>query len=207
MIRENGTRISWRAYGKATPRGLNIVPDRASWRRIHKPCSRSQQAAAAIHRLWVVDRPVCLLPRTNPAQEQAASIFGVCQATASRRWDLLRGEPATALSALVPSVREVVGRDGSVLLEGFLAPTWDWKRVDGMYSDKHGQAGFNIQVAASISGDIAALGAPVPGARRPNPSASARRSASHPTRSSTTTGITMPRLTKRQLNQFQDLGM
>jgi hypothetical protein len=35
----------------------------------------------------------------------------------------------------------------------------------GMYSDKHGEAGFNIQVAASIGGDVAAVGNPIPGAR------------------------------------------
>jgi hypothetical protein len=65
----------------------------------------------------------------------------------------------------VPTVREVVGQRGSVLVDGFLAPTWDWRRVSGMYSNKHGTAGFNIQVAASVGGDIAAVGAPVPGAR------------------------------------------
>jgi hypothetical protein len=72
---------------------------------------------------------------------------------------------AAALSAVVPTVREVVGRGGSLLLDGFLAPTWDWKRADGLYSDKHGQAGFKIQVGASISGNLAAVGEPVPGAR------------------------------------------
>jgi DDE superfamily endonuclease/Helix-turn-helix of DDE superfamily endonuclease len=108
---------------------------------------------------------VCTLLRTNLTQEQAASIFEVSQATASRRWDLLRQVLADALDTLVPTVREVVGKGGSVLVDGFLAPTWDWKHVDGMYSDKHGEAGFNIQVAASISGTIAAVGDPIPGAR------------------------------------------
>lgn len=108
---------------------------------------------------------VCVLLRTNLTQDQAASLFGVSQATASRRWDLLRDMLADALSALVPTVRQVVGRDGSVLVDGFLAPTWDWKHADEMYSDKHGAAGFNIQVAASLGGDVAAVGEPVPGAR------------------------------------------
>jgi hypothetical protein len=35
-----------------------------------------------------------------------------------------------------------------------------------MYSDKHQESGFNIQVAASIGGDLAAVGDPIPGARR-----------------------------------------
>ena len=108
---------------------------------------------------------VCVLLRTNLAQDQAACIFGVSQATASRRWDLLRDVLATALAALVPAVRHVVGRRGSLLVDGFLAPTWDWEYVDGLYSEKHGETGFNIQVAASIAGHLAAVGVPVPGAR------------------------------------------
>lgn len=108
---------------------------------------------------------VCVLLRTNLTQDQAACLFDVSQATASRRWDLLRDVLADALAALVPTVREVVGRYGSVLVDGFLAPTWDWKDTVGMYSDKHGEAGFNIQLAASLDGNIAAVGNPVPGAR------------------------------------------
>jgi DDE superfamily endonuclease len=66
---------------------------------------------------------VCVLLRTNLTQDQAAAIFEVSQATASRRWDLLRDTIATALATLVPTVREIVGRSGSVLVDGFLAPT------------------------------------------------------------------------------------
>lgn len=108
---------------------------------------------------------VCVLLRTNITQDQAAAIFNVSQPTASRRWDLLRDVMAAALDAVVPTVREVVGNTGSVLVDGFLAPTWDWKHLKDMYSDKHQQAGFNIQLAASIGGDVAAVGDPIPGAR------------------------------------------
>jgi hypothetical protein len=62
-------------------------------------------------------------------------------------WDLLRQVLADALDTLVPTVREVVAKGGSVLVDGFLAPAWDWKHARGMYSDTHGEAGFNIQVA------------------------------------------------------------
>jgi hypothetical protein len=108
---------------------------------------------------------VCTLLRTNITQDQAACIFDVSQATASRRWDLLRDTIAHALGALVPAVHEVVGHSGSVLIDGFLAPTWDWKHARDMYSDKHQESGFNIQIAASIGGDLAAVGDPIPGAR------------------------------------------
>ena len=108
---------------------------------------------------------VCVSLRTNLAQDQTASIFGVSQVSASRRSNLLRDVLAVALAALVPSVREVVGHGGSVLVDGFLAPTWDWRNACGLYSDKHQESGFNIQAAASLAGNIAAVGEPVPGAR------------------------------------------
>lgn len=108
---------------------------------------------------------VCTLLRTNITQKQAACIFAVSQATASRRWDLLRDAIAHALATLVPAVHQIVGHGGSVLIDGFLAPTWDWKHSRGMYSDKHQESGFNIQVAASISRNLAAVGDPIPGAR------------------------------------------
>jgi hypothetical protein len=108
---------------------------------------------------------VCVLLRTNLTQDQVACLFGVSQPTVSRRWDALRDPIGDALDHLVPTVRQVVGHGGSVLVDGFLAPTWDWKHAQGMYSDKHGEAGFNIQVAASLAGDVAAVGTPVPGAR------------------------------------------
>jgi hypothetical protein len=108
---------------------------------------------------------VCVLLRTNITQDQAACLFEVPQATASRRWDLLRGVIATALAALVPTVRQIVGNGGTVLVDGFLAPTWDWKDAEDMFSGKHDEAGYNIQVGSAISGDLAAVGDPIPGAR------------------------------------------
>jgi hypothetical protein len=78
---------------------------------------------------------VCVLLRTNITQDQAACLFEVSQATASRRWDLLRGVIATALAALVPTVRQIVGNGGTVLVDGFLAPTWDWKDAEDMVVD------------------------------------------------------------------------
>jgi DDE superfamily endonuclease len=108
---------------------------------------------------------VCCLLRTNLSQEQVAEIFQVSQATASRRWDRLREPIASALATLVLTVRQIVGRDGSVLVDGFLAPTWDWRNVPDMFCAKHDHAGFTIQVGSAISGDLAPVGEPVPGAR------------------------------------------
>ena len=74
---------------------------------------------------------------------------GVSQATVSRRWDLLRPLIGDALAEVVPDPREVVGR-GTVLVDGTVCPTWDWRHVPDLFSAKTGYPGMNLQIAASF---------------------------------------------------------
>jgi DDE superfamily endonuclease len=107
---------------------------------------------------------VCLL-RTNITQAFAGAIFGVSQATVSRRWDLLRPVIAEVLAPAVPRPGQVIGQ-GTVLVDGTVCPTWDWRHVPDLYSAKAGYPGMNIQIAASLDGRLAAVGPmPVHGAR------------------------------------------
>jgi hypothetical protein len=108
---------------------------------------------------------VCLM-RTNVTQAFAGAIFGVSQATVSRRWDLLRPLIGQVLAEFVPHPSEVVGA-GTVLVDGTICPTWDWHHVPDLYSAKAGYPGMNIQIAATLDGRLAAVGPiPVPGARQ-----------------------------------------
>lgn len=120
-------------------------------------------------------RPACLglfssvavvvaLLRTNMTQNQIAGFFGVSQSTVSRRWDLIRPVLAPALRSFAPLPREVVG-SGNVLVDGTFAPVPNWRDVTGMYSGKRKCTCFNLQIAASPSGAVAAVGEPVPGSR------------------------------------------
>ena len=84
---------------------------------------------------------VCLM-RKNVTQDFAGAVFGVSQATVSRRWDLLRPLIGDALAEGVPDPLEVVGR-GTVLADGTVCPTWDWRHVPDRYSAKAGFAGMN----------------------------------------------------------------
>src|SRR3954452_18818124 len=105
---------------------------------------------------------VCLM-RKNVTQDFAGAVFGVCQATVSRRWDLLRPLIGDALAEVVPDPLEVVGR-GTVLVDGTVCPTWDWRHVPDLYSAKAGYPGINLQIAATLSGRLVAVGLiPVPG--------------------------------------------
>lgn len=107
---------------------------------------------------------VCLM-RKNVTQAFAGAIFGVSQATVSRRWDLLRPLIAQVLAEFVPPPSEVVGA-GTVLVDGTICPTWDWRDIPDLFSAKAGYAGMNIQIAATLSGRLAAVGPiPVHGAR------------------------------------------
>jgi hypothetical protein len=107
---------------------------------------------------------VCVM-RKNLTQAFAGAIFGVSQATVSRRWDLLRPLIAQVLAEFVPHPRELVGT-GTVLVDGTICPCWDWRGIPDLYSAKAGYAGMNIQIAATLSGRLAAVGPiPVHGAR------------------------------------------
>lgn len=79
------------------------------------------------------------------------------QSTASRRWDLLRPPARRAAASIVPHPGEVLG-GSSAPVDGTITPTWDWKHVPDLFSSKTGHAGMNVQVAASLDGQIAAVG-------------------------------------------------
>ena len=105
------------------------------------------------------------LLRRNPVQQVAAEFFGVSQATVSRRWDLLRPIIATALADLIPHPSTII-RGGTGLTDGTLCPTWDWKKPGGLFSNKAGYPGMNVQIACDLNGALAAIGpVPIPGAR------------------------------------------
>ena len=97
------------------------------------------------------------LMRKNVTQEFAGAIFGVSQSTVSRRWDLLRPVIRQAVTSLIPHPREVLGA-GTALVDGTIAPTWDWKHIPDLFSTKENLAGMNVQVAATLNGKVAAIG-------------------------------------------------
>jgi len=107
---------------------------------------------------------VVFLLRENPTQQVAAAVFGVSQSTVSRRWDALREIIAMVLDDVLPDPAEAA-RDCTVLVDGTLARTWDWRCRDDLYSGKHRDTGFNLQIAATMDGRLLAVATPVPGAR------------------------------------------
>ena len=108
---------------------------------------------------------VVALLRENLTQSVAGAVFGVSQSTVSRRWDLLRPLIAPLLAEFVPTPAQVAG-GSTVLVDGTLVPTWDWKHRGDLFSAKRGDHGMNLQVAGLWSGhQLVTVGEPVGGAR------------------------------------------
>lgn len=107
---------------------------------------------------------VVFLLRENPTQAAAGGIFGVSQSTVSRRWDDLRDIIGEVLADWEPEPTEAA-RNCTVLVDGTLARTWDWAHRDDLYSGKHRDTGFNLQVVSTMAGRLLGIGTPVPGAR------------------------------------------
>lgn len=109
---------------------------------------------------------VVSLMRRNSVQAEVAAYFHCSQPTVSRRWDLLRPVIGKVLTAYVPRPVEVLGIEGTALVDGTVCPTWDWSAIPDLYSGKAKYAGINVQIAANLKGDVAAIGpVPVHGAR------------------------------------------
>jgi DDE superfamily endonuclease len=109
---------------------------------------------------------VVTLLRKNITQDVAGAVFGVSQATVSRRRDLLRPLTGQVLAGLVPGPAEIAGNGGTLLVDGTVCPVRDWSAIPGLFSGKAGYPGMNVQAAATMAGNLAAVGpVPVPGAR------------------------------------------
>jgi hypothetical protein len=109
---------------------------------------------------------VVMLMRRNATQAAAAAHFRCSQPTVSRRWDLLRPVIGKVLARCVPDPVQVLGREGTALVDGTICPVWDWNAIPDLYSGKAKYTGMNVQIACNLKGDVAAIGpVPVHGAR------------------------------------------
>ena len=65
-----------------------------------------------------------------------------------------------------PTVDEAKGsaaREQTVLVDGFLAPTWSWRDTPELWSGKHKTTGFNGQAIANLRGDLPSCPSLLPG--------------------------------------------
>ena len=108
----------------------------------------------------------CGYMRQNIIQEVWAEIFDTSQPVIS--------EIITKLTPLLEAVteqerptaeeaKEAAAREQTVLVDGFLAPTWSWRNRPDLWSGKHKSTGFNGQAITNLRGDLIFISEPVTG--------------------------------------------
>lgn len=101
--------------------------------------------------------------RQNLAPDVLGEVFGCGSTTVERYQDELETLIDMVLSPLYEQVRAQAQRDAA-LVDGLVVRIGERAGVEGLFSDKKGYCGQNVQVVATLSGRLADVGDPCPGA-------------------------------------------
>jgi DDE superfamily endonuclease/Helix-turn-helix of DDE superfamily endonuclease len=105
------------------------------------------------------------LLRHNNSQDVAGELFGCSQASVSRLFTRLYPMLGAVNADLVAQVKAEAA-NAPLLVDGFIAPTGERPGAQAnMFSGKHHEPGFNVQVVSDTAGRVVDVGDPVPGAR------------------------------------------
>jgi hypothetical protein len=114
----------------------------------------------------------CAYLRQNIIEDVLAEIFGVSQPTISRTICDLTPIIAEITDEFRPTVEDAttaVRKQGSVLVDGFLAPCWSWHLVRELWSGKHKTTGHNCQVITDYAGNVIYISEPMTGTTMTRP--------------------------------------
>jgi hypothetical protein len=100
--------------------------------------------------------------RGNRTQAELAATYGTSQASVSRAIAAVTPLQAKALRPFVP-VAEELQPNGQYLVDGTLLPCWSWAGHPELRSGKHKTTGLNVQVVASLDGELAWISDPIEG--------------------------------------------
>lgn len=101
--------------------------------------------------------------RQNLAADVIGEVFGCGSSTVERYRDELEILVDLVLTPLYEQIRAQAHR-GAVLIDGLVVPVGQRDGVPGLFSDKKHLVGQNVQVVATLSGRVADVGDPCPGA-------------------------------------------
>jgi hypothetical protein len=102
--------------------------------------------------------------RHDLSPDVVGELFGCGSTTVERYQDELQILIDVVLSPLYDGIRDQARR-GAVLIDGLVAPVGERDGTEDLFSDKMGFSGINIQFVATLSGRLADVGDPCPGAR------------------------------------------
>ena len=108
----------------------------------------------------------CGYMRQNITQEVSAQIFDTSQPVISgiiAKFTPLIEASTEEDRPTVDEAKEAAAREQTVLVDGFLAPTWSWRDTPELWSGKHKTTGFNGQAIANLRGDLLFVSEPVTG--------------------------------------------
>jgi hypothetical protein len=100
--------------------------------------------------------------RRNRVQHELAEVFGVSQATVSRTITTIAPLVVAVLKDAVPTADDL-DPEVQLLVDGTLLPCWSWVDHPELRSGKHRTTGLNIQVAATLTGQLVWVSDPMPG--------------------------------------------
>ena len=104
--------------------------------------------------------------RQNIIQEVWAEIFDTSQPVISgiiAKFTPLIEASTEEDRPTAEEAEEAVAREQTVLVDGFLAPTWSWSDTPELWSGKHKTTGFNGQAISNLRGDLLFVSEPVTG--------------------------------------------
>ena len=102
--------------------------------------------------------------RRNRVQAELAETYGVSQPTISRAITAVTPLLGRVARDHVPTADEL-DRRTQYIVDGTLLPCWSWASDPQLYSGKHKTTGMNVQVACTLTGDLAWISDPVVGSR------------------------------------------
>jgi len=92
--------------------------------------------------------------RRNRVQDELAETFGASQSTISRAVTGLTPVLGAVLADYVPTAEDL-DETTQYVVDGTLFPCWSWASHRELYSGKHKKTGMNVQVACTVSGQLA----------------------------------------------------
>lgn len=102
--------------------------------------------------------------RRNRVQAELAETYEVSQPTISRAIAVITPMLDEVLKPYVPTADELT-EQSQYIVDGTLLPCWSWSTNPELYSGKHKTTGMNIQIACTVSGDLAWISEPINGGR------------------------------------------
>ena len=134
--------------------------DELVWRikdQLEEPWHKRNRGA---RRTFPCEKPVvvaCGYMRQNIIQEVWAEIFDTSQPVISgiiTKFTPLIEASTEEDRPTVDGAKGAAAREQTVLVDGFLAPTWSWRDTPELWSGKHKTTGFNGQAIANLRGDL-----------------------------------------------------